>query len=79
MHQAAGRAPVDEQLCELVDRLRAMGYRRTLEVELRIREIGSDPGSYGFATLLPRFREKGVVMVVDAAHGDRLHSSTHNR
>jgi len=68
-------ALIDRQLCELVDRLRATGYRHVLEVELRLTETG-DPGENDFTEFLPKFREKGVVIVVDAVHGDRiLHSS----
>ena len=37
-------ALVDKRLCGLVDRLCAMGYRHTLEVELRLMGIGDDPG-----------------------------------
>lgn len=67
---------VDEQLCGLVDRLRAMGYRHTLEAELRLIEIGDDPEMYDFTIFLPGFREKGVVTIIDVAHGERLlHSS----
>ena len=71
-------AVIDEGLCELVDRLRAAGYRHTLEAELRLTGIGDDPGRWDFTMFLPEFREKGIVTVVDTAHGDRvLHSSTH--
>ena len=51
---------VDKQLCGLVDRLRAMGYRHTLEVELR---LGRSPGKDGFTKFLPEFKEKGVVII----------------
>ena len=68
---------IDKQLCQLVDRLCVMGHRHTLEVELRLTEIGNDPEKYDFTNLLLEFREKGVVTVIDAVHGDRLlHSST---
>lgn len=71
---------VDEQLCELVDRLGGMGYRHTLEVELRSTLTEEDLSAIDFTELLPRFREKGVVTVIDVTRGDRvLHSSTHNR
>jgi len=75
-------APFDGQLCGLVDRLRAKGHRHTLEVELRFSCIRGDPSEVDFTKLLllPRFREKGVVTIVDARHGNRvLHSSTRNR
>ena len=70
---------IDKQLCGLVDRLRAMGYHHTLEAELRVVKRGrldSGSGGYGFTRYLPKFREKGVVIVVDAANGDQVvHSS----
>jgi len=71
---------IDEELCVLVDRLRTTGYRHTLEAELRLKKIKDDPGRWDFTKFLPEFRGKGIVTVVDAAHGDRLlHSSTHGR
>ena len=67
---------VDEQLCGLVDRLRTAGYNRTLEVKLRLAKYEGDPGEYDFTKFLPGFREKGVVTIIDAFHGNRLlHSS----
>lgn len=54
-------ASIDEELCRLVDRLCAMGYRHTLEVELRLEEIPGGPRKYGFTEFLHKFREKGVV------------------
>lgn len=72
-------ALVDKQLCGLVDRLRAMGYRRTLEVELQFVEIGGDPWEYDFTMIFSEFREKGVVIIVDTNDGDRvLYSSAHS-
>jgi len=63
---------MDEQLCELVDRLRGTGYYHTLEVELRLGKLGrrgsdrgDDPGECDFTEFLPRFREKGVVTILD--------------
>ena len=63
---------IDRQLCELVDRLRVTGYRHSLEVELRRTAVGDDQGEWDPTKLLPEFRERGVVTVVDAANGDRL-------
>ena len=72
--------PIDEELYGLVDRLRAAGYRRALEVELLFTKVGTDARVHDFTKLLPRFREKGVVTVIDAVHGDwALRSSTQNR
>ena len=70
---------IDAHLCSLMDRLHAVGYRLTLEVELRLMKTGDFPGKLGFARLLPAFREKGVVTITDAALGGRVvHCSTHN-
>ena len=54
---------IDRQLCGLVDRLRAAGYRHTLLVEMQIMTGEDDPGECDFTAFLPRFREKGVVTV----------------
>lgn len=70
---------IDEHLCNLVDRLRAMGYRHILEVELRLGWTVKFPGKHGFARLLPAFRKKGVVTITDAIlNGRVVHCSTHN-
>ena len=80
MNQAEEWAFIDEQLCGLVNRLRAMGYRRTLEVELRLMKVEDGAGGYDFTLFLPKFREKGVVTIVDVARGNQvLHSSIHER
>ena len=72
-------ASVDEQLCELVDRLRMTGYCHTLEVELRLNNTGDITGKYEFTKFLSKFREKGIVTVVDAFQGHRiLHSFAHS-
>lgn len=73
-------ARIDGQLCGLVDHLHAMGYRHTLEAELRLRPgVGGGPEECNFSRLLPEFREKGVVTVVDVVCSNQvLHSSTHN-
>ena len=74
-------ASADEQLCELVDRLRRMGHRHTLETELRMRfecrEV--DTSGIDFTAFLPRFREKGIVTIVDNACNRILYSSTSDR
>ena len=70
---------IDKELCRLVDRLRATGYRHTLEVELRLTKIGHDVRKCVFTKFLPEFREKGIVTIVGGEHGDRvLHSSAQN-
>ena len=64
---------IDQQLCRLVDRLCATGYRYTLEAEFRIMDY---LGKYYFASFLPEFSEKGIVTVVDTDHGDEVVYST---
>ena len=59
---------IDKQLSELVDRLRAMGHSHTLEAELRFTQL-KDLSEYDFTKFFPQFREKGVLKVIDAAHG----------
>lgn len=71
---------VDKELCQLVDRLRAVGYRRTLEVELRFARIAIDPGKDGCVKFLPRFEEKGVVTIAGNVRGGQVfYSSALNR
>ena len=48
--QPEGRVFVDEQLCGVVYRLRAMVYRHTLKAELRL----TDPGKYYFTIFFTR-------------------------
>lgn len=49
---------IDEYFCGLVDRLRATGYHRTLEVvEPRLREMEGCPGGYDFTKFMLKFRE----------------------
>jgi len=68
---------VDKRLCGVVDRLRAMGYCHTLEVELRFTRVEGDLDD--FTKVLSGFREKGVVTIVDYVRGDLIYrSSTHN-
>jgi len=67
----------DKLLCGLVDRLGMTGYHHTLEVELQFTETEIDFSEHDFTKFLPEFREKGVVTITDAVHGDLvLHSST---
>ena len=46
---------IDDQLSELVDRLRAMGYRYTLEAELRFLRVVDNPELLDYTTFLPKF------------------------
>ena len=65
---------IDKQLCELVDRLRAKGYCHNLEAELQFRRSGGYPDTIecDFSGVLPEFREKGVVTIVDGDRNDRI-------
>ena len=68
---------MDKQLCEVVDRLRAMGHHHTLEVELRFSRVEDD--LIYFTKIFPRFEEKGVVTITDRACGDLIYRSARNR
>ena len=71
---------IDNALCGLVDRLGATGYRRTLEVELRLMVTEDGLGGHDFAKFFPGFEEKGVVTVIDVFCDNRvLHSSVRSR
>lgn len=62
---SVGWSHLDDMVCELADRLRLLGGRHVLGVEFRL-------GFEGFETvvdepeLLPRFREKGRVRMLEA-------------
>lgn len=56
---------VDKQLCELADRLRAMGNCHTLKVELRFERVMVNPVKRDFTKLLPKFAKKGIVAITD--------------
>lgn len=66
VHQITAWTPIDKELCGVVDRLGVVGYRHTLEAELRVYKVEGDQGEYDFTKLLPEFSEKGVVTIVDA-------------
>lgn len=71
---------IDKWLCELVARLGRTGYRHTLEVEVRLTEIGDGLSEHDFTRFFPEFREKGVTTIIDADRGELvLHSSTRSR
>lgn len=71
---------MDEQLCCLVDRLRGEGYLNTLEVELRFGGNLGDPGSLGFTAVFPKFKEKGIVTIIEIDRGGRVfYSSAYSR
>ena len=64
---------LDVALSDLVDRLRASGYERILELEFRLwftMDFDLNPDE-----LLPRFREKGGVTVEESAEWGALENS----
>jgi hypothetical protein len=63
---------IDEQLCGLVDRLCATGYRYTLEVEMESMKAEGSPEYDNFTKVFPKFREKGIVTVIDAGFGPQV-------
>ncbi|KAF9647254.1 hypothetical protein BDM02DRAFT_3117393 [Thelephora ganbajun] len=60
--------PFDDTICGLVDRLQASGYKYTLELELQADsvELGEEAHHKDF---LPKFKEKGLVRIIDFASG----------
>lgn len=69
---------IDKQLCELADRLRAIGNCHTLEAELRFEGVKVKPVMCDFTDLLPKFARKGVVTITDDS-GPVSYSSSLNR
>ena len=64
-----GTQPKAPLLLHLNLRRHTAGCRHTIETQLQLTKIGDDPGKYDFADLLPEFRKKGIVTVIDADHG----------
>ena len=68
--------PLDTTLSSLVDHLRVSGYQHVLDLELRsclyFAKIVSEAGPDGF---LPRFREKGRVIISEIEMGKILYCS----
>ena len=59
---------LDEMVCELEDRLRMLGYKHILEVELRADIVGLGGGDHHEKFLL-RFKVEGRVKVVVVSSG----------
>jgi hypothetical protein len=60
----------DNMLCELIDQLQKSGYRHILEVEFRAECVELKEGeSLENQGVLPKFREKGRVSVIDFVTG----------
>jgi hypothetical protein len=60
----------DDMLCELIDRLQKSGYTHILEVEFRAGYVEPEDGeSLGDQGILPKFREKGRVSVIEVTTG----------
>ena len=64
------------QLCELVDQLHRMGHHHSLVAKLCFKFAKDDASGIDFTAILPWFREKGIVTVIDDTHGRIFHSST---
>ncbi|KAF9645177.1 hypothetical protein BDM02DRAFT_3120599 [Thelephora ganbajun] len=56
--------PFDDMICELVDRLQVSGYEHTLELELQ-----ADSVELGGEDFLPKFKEKGLVRIIEVSSG----------
>ena len=67
-------ASIDKLLCDLVDRLRAMGHCYTLEAELHSHSDQFESGANRLDCILPGFREKGVVTITRVIHHDWFYS-----
>jgi len=55
----------DNCLCRLIERLQGFGYKHRLDVVLGIGEEDAQELSVNFEKLLPKFRERGRVTVVE--------------
>ena len=55
----------------LVDKLYALGYKHTLELEFLFESARFYP-DLGFGALLPKFREKGRVRALNISSGEVL-------
>lgn len=60
---------LDNTACGLVNKLRALGYEHTLELEFQLESV--DPTLY-LGGFLRNFREKGRVRVVNTSSGEVL-------
>ena len=65
----------DGSLSQLVEKLRGLGYSRTLEVEFLVSSLADGEVESGFAKLLPKFRKKGRVRVIQKSAGRAVHCS----
>jgi len=64
---------LDGCLCQLVERLRGLGYEHRLDVVIRISEFPDDKRV--FEEFLPRFREQGRVKLVRERNGKVVYCS----
>jgi len=56
---------IDDRLCQLVERLRRSGYQHRLEVEYQTYESPQDDVKPDFSRFLLKFREQGLVKIVE--------------
>jgi len=61
--------PLDNIACGLVNKLRALGYKHTLELELQFESAKFDP-KLGFRGFLTEFRERGRVRILNRSSGE---------
>lgn len=54
---------IDNGLCRLVERLRESGYKNRLDMAFRVWEVPDDE-RMGLEELLPKFRERGRVVLL---------------
>ena len=65
---SSGWEVFDGMICGVVDRLRMKGYKYTLEVEFRVHCMELS-GEVDREMFLPKFREKGRVMIAEVSSG----------
>jgi len=65
------RRCLDNLMCGLVDKLRTLGHKHTLELEFRFESAKLDP-DLDFRRFLPMFREKGRVRISNKLSGEVL-------
>ena len=70
-----GRYPrmLDDCLCQLVQRLRRLGYQHKLELEFHIPDVPDDQEV--FKVFLPQFRQLGRVKLISEEDGRVVYSS----
>lgn len=60
---------LDNILCALVDKLRTLGHKHTLELRIQLESAKLNAG-IRFRGLLPKFKERGRVRILSTSSGD---------